>query len=105
MYGYIAVSPGWWVGDVAPGWRAKMEEIHAGEMWTRWLIPAGTTSDPWSNEGDGLSTLSFTECQHVPGKLREHPPQGASRYMILGVMFPPPPDRLPKFSRGRGQRG
>lgn len=82
-----------------------MEEIHVGEMWTRWLIPSGTTSDPWSTEGNVLPVLSFAECQHTPGKLKKYPPQGASRCMILGVMFPPPPDRLPKFSRRRGHRG
>lgn len=82
-----------------------MEEIQVGEMWTRWLIPSGTTSDPWSNGGNGLLTLSFAECQHIPGKVEKYPPQGASRCMILALMFPPPPDRLLKFSRKKGAKG
>lgn len=81
-----------------------MEEIQVGEMWTCWLIPSGTASDPWSTKGNRLPMLSFAECQHLPGTLKKYPPQGASRCMILGVMFPPSPDRLPKFSRRRGQR-
>lgn len=82
-----------------------MEEIRVEEMQTCWLIPSGTTSDPWSTKGNGVPMLSFAECQHIPRTLKKYPPQGASRCMILEVMFPPPPDRLPKFSRRRGQRG
>lgn len=79
-----------------------MEEIWVGEMWTCWLIPSGTTPDPWSTEGNELPMLSFIEYQHI---LKKYPPQGVSRCTTLGVMFSPPPDRLPKFSRRRGQRG
>lgn len=53
----------------------------------------------------GLPMLSFAECQHIPGELKKYPPRGASWCTVLGVMLPPPPDRLPKFSRRRGQRG
>lgn len=57
---------------------------------------------PREHRREGLPILSCAECQHIPGKLKKYPPQGMSRCMILGVMFPPPPDRLPKFSRRRG---
>lgn len=57
---------------------------------------------PWSTEGNGLPVLSSAECQHNPGELKKYPPLGRKQAHVLGVMFPPPPDRLPKFSRRRG---
>lgn len=82
-----------------------MEEIHVGEMWTRWLIPSGTASDPWSTEGNGLPMLSFAECQHIPGKLKKYPPQGTSRCMILGVMFPPSSRQPAQIFQEKGAKG
>lgn len=51
-----------------------MEEIRVGEMWACWLMPSGTTLDPWRAEGNGLPVLSSAECQHIPGKLKKYSP-------------------------------
>lgn len=82
-----------------------MEEIHVGEMWTPWLIPSGTTSDPWSTEGNGLPVLSFAECQHTPGKLKKYPPPGCKQVHDLRSDVSPSSRQAAQIFQEKGAKG
>lgn len=97
----------WLMGRVCSPQSKGQDRRNPGrrEMRAHCPTPSGANSDPQSTEGNGLPTLSSTECQQVPGELKKPPPRSASGRSVLGAMLSPSSQEAAQIFWEKGQRG